>query len=117
MAKDSDRRAYVREQIDFIRRSSDEDVHEVIIKAGLPDSNNQHLVTTVAQALQRRSLSTSPRDVLPIERRMLEEISRLQSGKSSMFIQDTGVRPVNHADAEKPILCEVTRQYPQLTGQ
>ncbi|SEP33555.1 Subtilase family protein [Methylobacterium sp. ap11] len=76
MARESDRRAYVREQIEFIRRNNDEDVHEVIIKAGLPDSNDQQLVTTVAQALQRRSLSTSPRDVLPIRRELLEEASK-----------------------------------------
>ncbi|AWN46309.1 hypothetical protein DK419_08275 [Methylobacterium terrae] len=66
LARDSDRRAYVRDQIDFVRRNSDEEVHEVIIKAGLPDIHDQQLVTTVAQALQRRSLSTSPRDVLPL---------------------------------------------------
>lgn len=76
MIRDSDRRAYVREQIELIRRSSDEDVHEVIIKAGLPDSHDQQLVTTVARALQRRSLSTSPRDVLPIRRELLEEASK-----------------------------------------
>lgn len=63
-----ERREFVREQIEMILRSSDGERHEVIIKAGRPDAGDRRFVETIAAAMRRRGMSTSPRDVLPVPR-------------------------------------------------
>src|SRR5687768_3756286 len=55
----------VRRQIEFILDTSRGEVREIIIKTGPNSPDEDRFNRSLAEALQRRSLAVSPRDVLP----------------------------------------------------
>lgn len=65
VTKLGDRNKAVRQQIEFLLDNAEERVFEVILKAGRSNGQEDEFNRTVANALRKRSLSVSPRDVLP----------------------------------------------------
>lgn len=63
-----DRRTAIRQQIEYILDNAEGERQEIIVKAGKADPVEDDFARTVAEGLRRRSLSTTPRDVLPLRR-------------------------------------------------
>lgn len=66
-----DRRAAIRNQVEYILDNSRGEVQEVILKTGRSTPEDESFTRTVAEALRKRAMATSPRDVLPAERKLL----------------------------------------------
>lgn len=67
-----DKRNAIRNQVEFILdNGGNSDTQEVIIKAGRSNPEEDSFTRTVAEALRKRSMATSPRDVLPAGRKLL----------------------------------------------
>lgn len=79
VTKLGDRNKAVRQQIEFLLDNTEDRVFEVILKAGRPDSQEDEFNRTVANALRKRSLSVSPRDVLPAACQVLDAGRRSES--------------------------------------
>jgi hypothetical protein len=56
---------HLKRQIEFIRDTDPGPVHDVIIKVRSGEKEKSSLLATVAEALRRRALSSSARDILP----------------------------------------------------
>jgi subtilisin family serine protease len=56
---------HLKRQIEFIRDTDRGPVHEVIVKVRSGEKEKSALLATVAEALRRRALSSSARDILP----------------------------------------------------
>ncbi len=63
---------YLERQVEFIRDSQKGDIHDIVVKVRPPGKDDPTFVATVAEALHRRGLSSSARDLLPVERRILQ---------------------------------------------
>ncbi len=59
---------HLKRQIEYIRDTERAQVHEVIVKVRSESTDKNALLATVAEALRRRSLSSSARDILPATR-------------------------------------------------
>src|SRR5262245_47250500 len=62
---------YLERQVEFIRDTQKGEFHDVVVKVRPPGQDDPTFVATVAEALQRRGLSSSARDLLPVERDVL----------------------------------------------
>jgi hypothetical protein len=75
--KTGDRRNAIRQQVEFILDNAEGERQEIIVKAGKADPREEDtFARTVAEGLRRRSLSTTPRDVLPTRRADREQPDR-----------------------------------------
>lgn len=68
-----DNHKHLKAQIEYIRDMGDGDVHDVIVRMSQSDDVNTTIMTTVADALRRRGLSNSARDVLPVSASAFDE--------------------------------------------
>jgi hypothetical protein len=62
---------YLNRQVEYIRDTDASDTHEVIIKMKTSGPDDPELYRTVAEAMRRRGLATSARDVLPVAQHVL----------------------------------------------
>jgi subtilisin family serine protease len=60
---------YLQRQIEFIRDTDNSNIREVIVKMGTPGPEDPPFMRKVGEALRRRGVSTSARDVLPVAKR------------------------------------------------
>ncbi|WP_210530393.1 S8 family serine peptidase [Rubellimicrobium arenae] len=65
--RQGDRRTALRHQIEFILDNGRDEIREVIIKTGPASPGEDQFNRSMADAIRRRSLAVSPRDVLPPE--------------------------------------------------
>lgn len=72
VTKLGDRKKAVKQQIEFILDNAEDSVFEVILKAGGPSSQESEFNRTIAEALRKRSMAVSPRDVLPAAKETLD---------------------------------------------
>src|SRR5262245_22899982 len=80
----TERRTAIRRQVEFILDNAEgETVHEVIIKTGKPNPDDDDFNRTVADALRKRLLATSPRDVLPAPKDLLAAGRRTAAPKAA----------------------------------
>jgi hypothetical protein len=62
---------YLERQVEFIRDTQKGDIHDIVVKVRSLGQDDPTFVATVAEALHRRGLSSSARDVLPVKRGVL----------------------------------------------
>ena len=74
-APSSDRTKHLYRQIEFIRDTEPSNTYEVVVRVGSGNKDDPTIVATVAEALRRRGLSSSARDVLPAPRHALKSSS------------------------------------------
>jgi subtilisin family serine protease len=67
----SERTKHLTRQIEFIRDTETSKTYEVVVRVGSGNKDDPTIVATVAEALRRRGLSSSARDVLPVARQAL----------------------------------------------
>ncbi|PSJ36632.1 S8 family serine peptidase [Allosphingosinicella deserti] len=83
-------RRLLQRQIDEIRDIDDSRVIEVVVKICSP-RNDTMLLSTVAEALRRRGMSSSSRDLLPIERAQLARRGSTKSHQRALKEHDTSL--------------------------
>ncbi|MBX9909052.1 MAG: S8 family serine peptidase [Beijerinckiaceae bacterium] len=69
--KIDDKRKAIRHQIEFILDNTSGGLQEVIIKTGQSTPEDEQFTKTVAEALRKRAMAASPRDVLPAQNKLL----------------------------------------------
>jgi subtilisin family serine protease len=57
---------YLQRQIEYIRDTDNSDIREVIVKMGTPGPEDPPFMQKLGEAIRRRGVSTSARDVLPV---------------------------------------------------
>lgn len=87
MGLTSDRAKHLTRQIEFIRDTESGATYEVVVRVGSTNNDDPAIVATVAEALRRRGLSSSARDVLPVERSTLRSAGRRKSEVHSVSAQ------------------------------
>jgi subtilisin family serine protease len=70
------RERYLARQVEFIRDTDASEIHEVIVKMRSVEPQDPTIIKTVAEAMRRRGVSTSARDVLPVSKRVLDAKSQ-----------------------------------------
>jgi subtilisin family serine protease len=76
MATQPDRKKYLERQIEFIRDTERRKEYEVVVKVHTSDQADPKLITNVLEALRKRGVSSSARDVLPVESRWFTAASQ-----------------------------------------
>ena len=104
------RRRFLRRQVEAIRDVAETSVVEVVVKVRSPQ-NDDALLATVAEALRRRGLSSSSRDLLPVER------DRLERGASSKSVE-RGVKAFDQSLVAQMVTADnAPQQALQASGQ
>jgi subtilisin family serine protease len=83
MVYSADRRRALKNQVEYILDSSSGVTEEVIIKAGSPGGQDETFSRTVAAAMRKRSVASSPRDVLPAPHKFLDAGRRSETFRPS----------------------------------
>jgi subtilisin family serine protease len=76
MVTQPDRTKYLERQIEFIRDTERRREYEVVVKVQTPGQADPQLIANVLDALRKRGLSSSARDVLPVSSSVLTAASQ-----------------------------------------
>lgn len=103
MTVTQERIKHLNRQIEFIRDTEKSKTYEVVVRVGTGGTDDPTIIATVAEALRRRGLSSSARDVLPAARDALKKSSKAPGdGRSvSEQVAQSGVTQSAHATLRK----------------
>jgi subtilisin family serine protease len=80
---------YLQRQIQFIRDTERRPVYDVVVKVRTREEEDPTFIATIAEAMRRRSVSASARDVLPVSKEHLQK-GKASAGKAA-FATDRGL--------------------------
>ncbi|ACL57921.1 S8 family serine peptidase [Methylobacterium nodulans] len=100
---------HLQRRIEFIRDTAEEEVHEVIVTIKSPDADDDDFTTGLLETLQRRGVSNSARDLLPVSRRFLSDANSDTPRKRNAALEQL-------KNEDRSLIAYLAQAAPNLTG-